>query len=130
MAPEHAPPATAQQPPRVDVELRFAAAAERDRDGENELARAIFAALDAAGGRDLEARLKRAEPRMLEWLADPERAGAFALDPLGALERLDAPVEPELIEALRNMSATLAAHAERPDALVRLVGVHVESRPR
>jgi hypothetical protein len=118
-----------EQPPRVDVDLRFAPAGGRNPDEKQELAQAIYAALDAAGGPRLETRLKRAEPRMLEWLADPEHAAAFALDPLGALDRLNAPVEPELIEALKAMSAALSAHAQRPDALMRLVGTGVE-RPQ
>jgi hypothetical protein len=120
----------AEQPPRVDVELRFTPAAVRTRDEENDFARAIYAALDAAGGKRLEARLRRAEPAMLEWLSKPETAAAFALDPLGALERLDAPVEPDLIEALRAMSAALATRAERPDALLRLVDAGVQEPPR
>jgi hypothetical protein len=69
--------------------------------------------------------LQRAEARMLEWLADPERAAAFALDPLGALERLDAPVEPELIKALRSMSASLATRVRSIEARIRLAGADV-----
>src|SRR4051812_9739419 len=99
------------EPPQIDVRLHYAPAGPREREETDQLSRAIYAALDAAGGPALEARLQLAEPRMLEWLADPERAAAFALDPLGALERLDAPVEPELIAALRRMSTALAAQA-------------------
>ena len=55
-------------------------------------------------GPDALTRLQRMEPLILRRLEeDPEWAAEFAARPLSALERLDPPVDPRLLEALRQL---------------------------
>lgn len=118
----------ASQPAVIDVDLRFVPAKALAPDDDDADVAALRRALESVLGRDFERRLGRLEPRMLEWLSDPERAAAFALDPAGALERLGGPVEPELIAALRRAGALLQTPTPPTSVRIRFTGARSEPR--
>jgi hypothetical protein len=111
-----------------DVELQFAPAEGfAPGEDEDETLAQVHRALEEILGPDFEKGLTEDEARMLDWLGDPERAFAFAIDPLNALERFDPPLDRELVDALRRAASMLEPPPRRArNVRVRLTGAGVQ----
>jgi hypothetical protein len=112
----------------LDVELRFAPAEVFPPvEDDDETFVQVRRALEETLGPEFQKHLAEDEDRVLEWLSDPERAIAFAVDPLEALERLDPPLERGLVEAIRRAASMLEPPPRLPrNVRVRLIGARVE----
>jgi hypothetical protein len=111
----------------LDVEVRLAPAGAFPPADDDETTIEVRKALEETLGPDFEKHLAEVEPRMLEWLSDPERALAFAIDPVDALARLDPPLDRELVEALRKAASMIEPPPRTgPKVRVRLTGAGVE----
>jgi hypothetical protein len=111
----------------VDVEFRISPAGAFPAAKDDETLAGVRSALEKTLGPDFEKHLAENEARMLEWLGDPERAFAFAMDPLDALRRLDPPLDRGLVEALAEAASMLEPPPRPPrNVRVRLNDVSVE----
>ena len=119
---------TAPEALTLDVQLVFAPAETLQPGDDDDASFQVRKALEELLGPDYQKHLAESEPKMLEWLSDPERALAFAIDPIDALTRLDPPLDRALVEALAKAASMMQPppRATTTDVRIRLTGAEVE----
>ena len=112
----------------LDVQVRFAPAETLQKGDDDDATVQVRKALEEVLGPDYQKHLAEPEPRMLEWLSDPERALAFAIDPIDALRRLDPPLDGALVDALAKAASMIEPPPRTTTTRVhiRLTGAEVE----